>query len=170
MFKLSSLTNPTKAELKAEAHFGVDKKDWKDFEKTLRGSGFQKAILNHPKSDEKLQKYVKNFGAYLRAKDVVTSIPSRSKATKSYKIKKLPSGRMGCGCRDWQYVHSVNGTDCDHIKAVKAMKQKLSSSKAMLGAGFSHLYHHGKAELKKGKVMEDNVKRLRLGLPLEPVK
>lgn len=168
--KLASPENPSKAELKAEAHFNIDTKDWKSFEKSLRGKAFQKAILEHPDADAKLKKYVKNVGSYLKAKEVVAVVPSRSRSAK-YKIKVLPSGRMGCGCKDWQYVHSVNGTDCDHIKAVKMMKSKMSSAMQVArGVARMRRYHRNKNEGVKGNTMEENVKRLRLDMPLLPVK
>jgi hypothetical protein len=170
IFKLSSLGAPSKAELKAESHFGVDEKNWAAFEKSLRGKEFQRAVLKHPDADSKLRKYVRTFGGYLRSKDIVGNIPSRSSG-KTYRIKKLPSGRLGCGCKDWQYVHSVKGTDCDHIRAAKAMKAKVASLyQAARGAGQMHKFHKSQAESKKGKVMQENVLRLRQGMPMLPVK
>lgn len=170
IFKLASLGDPSKAELKAEAHFGVDEKNWKLFEKSLRGKEFQQAILKHPDADSKLRKYVRNYGGYLRSTDTIETVPSRSSG-KIYRIKKLPSGRLGCGCKDWQFVHSVKGTDCDHIRAAKAMTSKVASLyQAARGAGQMHRFHKSKTELKKSKVMEENVLRLRSGMPLVPLK
>ena len=100
-------------------HHSADVKDWKGFEKNLRSSRFGAAILKSPDSDEKLKKYVTNVGAYRRSTDVVGQIPSRTEG-RVYSIKKLPNGRLGCGCKDWQYSHSWRGTDCTHIKAAKA--------------------------------------------------
>jgi hypothetical protein len=170
ILKLSSLASPSKAELKAESHFGVDEKNWRAFEKSLRGKEFQQAVLKHPDADSKLRKYVRNFGGYLRSKDTVGTVPSRSSG-KVYQLKKLPSGRIGCGCKDWQYVHSVKGTDCDHIRVARAMKTKVSSLyQAARGAGQMHKFHKSQTELKKGKLMQENVLRLRQGMPLLPVK
>lgn len=133
---------------KADAHHSSDVKDWGEFEKNLRSIGFQKAVLEHGMTDDKLKKYVKNYGGYLKAKEVVGTEPSRTSA-KNYKIKQLPSGRLACGCGDWQYKHSVKGTDCDHIKAFKAGKKK-QSSVAMGISGYRQL---GKIqdEYKKGQ-------------------
>ena len=168
--KLASDEAPSRAEMKAEAHFNVEDKDWKTFEKSLRGKQFQEAILKHPDADKKLQGYVKNFGAFLRAKDVVAQMPSRS-SSGSYKIKKLPWGRLACGCKDWQYVHSIRGTDCDHIKAVKMMKMKAASPLgAAAGVLMARNIQKGKTESTKGNVMKENVMRLRMGMPLLPVR
>ena len=100
---------------KANAHHGSDVKNWKYFEDSLQNKGFQRAILKHDLSDDKLKDYVKNYGAYLTSKKTVATVPSRTSPTK-YELRLLPSGRVGCGCKDWQYKHSWKGTDCDHIQ------------------------------------------------------
>lgn len=173
--KFGSLANPTKAEIRAEAHFGVDKKNWPSFEKDLRSKAFQKAILSHPDSDKKLKRYVKNVGDYKRSKEVVGVAPSRTHEKKTYTIKQLPTGRWACGCKDWQYVHSVKTTDCDHITALKAIYQQMGKTKkasiyqVARGAGIMHRMQKGKKEKTKGSIMQENVTRLRTGMPLLPV-
>jgi len=104
---------------KADAHHSADEKDWHSFEKNLNAMGFQKAVMGHPDSDAKLKKYVKNFGGYLKSRDVVAVMPSRT-SSKIYKVKELASGRLACGCKDWQYYHSVRNSDCDHINDARA--------------------------------------------------
>ena len=118
--------NPTSAELKVEAHHGSPSKDWKTFEKNLKKVPFQKAVVKHPDSDSKLKRYAKNYGGHLVSKEVVKEVPSRT-TTKKHAIKKLPSGRLSCSCKDWQYVHSHKGTDCDHIKMLDKSKLKAAS-------------------------------------------
>jgi hypothetical protein len=113
---------PAKQRNKAEEHFVQEVKNWGAFEKNLKTKGFQKAIIEHPEADEKLKKYVKNFGGYLNSKDVVGKVSSRT-GFKSYAIKKLPSGRLACGCPDWQYVRSVRGGDCWHVLELKAAQR-----------------------------------------------
>lgn len=108
---------------KADRHLKADVKDWDMFEKSLKTVSFQKAILNHPDSDAKLKSYVQNFGGYIKSKDVVAVMPSRS-STQIYKIKKLQSGRLACGCRDWQYARSWRGTDCAHIDELRKVKAR----------------------------------------------
>lgn len=107
---------------KVDAH--LQKPDWKAFQKALGSKSFQDAVLKNSKSDEKLKLYAKNVGDYALSKEVVGKEPSRT-SKKSYSIRKLPSGRLGCGCNDWRYVHSIKDTDCDHIKALKAKKEEL---------------------------------------------
>jgi hypothetical protein len=96
-------------------------------------------MLKHEMTDEKLKKYVKNFGGQLRSKTIIAFAPSRTEKGKDYKIKVLPSGRLSCECGDWQYHHSVRKTDCDHIKAVrhfyKAGLVKMGSALRIIAQG-----------------------------------
>lgn len=136
---------------KADSHHKAEVKDWKLFEKNLTGATFQKSLLKHPNSDEKLKTYVKNYGGYIRSKDLVGRIPSRT-SDKVYDIKKLPNGKLGCGCKDWQFIHSIKGTDCDHIAELKR-KDKTSSviPDIMRGATIVHKLRGAKEELNKGR-------------------
>lgn len=96
-------------------------KDWQGFEKNLKSKPFQQAMLKHQETDPKLQKYVKNFGGLIKSKEVIAIAPSRTTKEQQYKVKVLPTGRLACECKDWQYHHSVRKTDCDHIKAVRTI-------------------------------------------------
>ena len=111
--------------VKAHIFHDDSAKNWNGFERDLKSKNFQTAMLLHEKTkeDPKLKKYVKNFGGYLTSKDVVGKVPSRTK-NKQYTIKRLPSGRLACGCKDWQYVHSHKGTNCDHIQLFKSMEKQ----------------------------------------------
>lgn len=101
--------------------------DWKSFERNLGKSEFQREIALGS-GDKKLKKYTKNVGAHRQSSEVVEKAPSRSSNTQ-YSIKRLPSGRLSCDCKDWQYKHSWKGTDCDHIRALKKSGlQKLSNA------------------------------------------
>jgi hypothetical protein len=149
--KIASST--MKALLKAELFHDDPAKDWNQFEKDLKSKPFQKAMLLHDgtKADSKLVKYVKSYGGYLTSKDRIAGVPSRTSG-KTYPLKKLPGGRLGCGCKDWQYVHSVKGSDCDHIKAFKAsgLYKKSSAQYAVFkGMGAMHLLEKQKKKLKR---------------------
>lgn len=113
----------TPSMFKAEAFHQDESKDWARFEKDLKSKPFQKAMVGHELTDAKLKKYVKNFGGSLVSKSTIAVAPSRTTKGKEYKVKVLPTGRLTCGCKDWQYYHSVRNSDCDHIKAVRAMYQ-----------------------------------------------
>lgn len=116
---------------KADLFHDAELKNWPQFEKDLKTKGFQKAMISHGLSDEKLKSYVENYGAFLTARKVVGKVKSFSSA-KMHTIKKLPSGRLGCSCRDWQYKHSHQGTDCKHIRSL-AQGTKMASSKFLDG-------------------------------------
>lgn len=108
-----------------EGHHRARKKNWSKFEKSLKSKMFQRAVVEHDLSDEKLKEYSKQYGSYLSTRKSVGSIPSRSSEGKSYKVKELPGGRLACGCKDWQYKHSHQGTDCAHVKEFKANQAKV---------------------------------------------
>lgn len=101
-------------------HLRADKKDkdWKTFDRKVLSAKFRDVAKNHELSDAKLKKYVENWGGYKTSDKVVGVVPSRTR-NRLYRIKELSNGRLGCGCADWKYVHSVNGTNCDHIDAYK---------------------------------------------------
>lgn len=121
------------SEFKAEAHLQSDQKDWKEFERDLRSPNFRRAVTTQT-DDPKLKRYVKSYGGYLASKDVVTTVPSRTSG-KNYTIKRLETGRLACNCKDWQFKHSVKGTDCDHIRAArKSGLLKISSIVRGMGA------------------------------------
>ncbi len=109
----------TKSMQRANAFHKAEVKDWPGFEKDLQNRHFQKAMLKHDITDDKLKKYVKNYGGSLTSKSIIAIAPSRTDKKSEYKIKVLPSGRLSCECKDWQYHHSVRKSDCDHIKAVR---------------------------------------------------
>lgn len=143
---------------KADMHHGASVKDWKEFEKALGSQAFQKAILKHSDSDDKLKRYVKNVGGHKKSKDIVGVAPSRT-SSNTYDVKQLPKGRWSCGCKDWQYVHSVKNTDCDHIKALKAIYQQQGKNKvssiplALIGGAVLHdRLNNSVKEYKKGVV------------------
>jgi len=137
MLKLAFKLNPQgKAEVKAEAHFSAEKPSWDSFVKNLKSTNFRKAILGAEQADPKLKKYVKNFGGYVASKDELARIKSGSSG-KTYIIKDLHSGRWGCNCGDWQYIHSVQGGDCKHIKSVKKSKMVKAAMLNVMARGFT---------------------------------
>jgi hypothetical protein len=137
MLKLAFKLNPQgKAEVKAESHFSAEKPNWDGFVKNLKSTNFRKAILGAEQADPKLKKYVKNFGGYVSSKDELARIKSKDSG-KTYIVKDLHSGRWGCNCGDWQYIHSVKGGDCKHIKSVKKSKLVKAASLTTAAQGFA---------------------------------
>lgn len=141
---------------KADAHLSSETKDWSMFENLLNSKGFQKEVVKHELSDDKLKKYVQNYGAYLTAKKVVGKVPSTT-SSKSYDIKQLPDGRLGCGCKDWQYRHSWAGTNCKHISLMTK-----TSSVASLGKAFRavQLYNRHKDDYEEGKAAKEYMNKV----------
>jgi hypothetical protein len=155
--------NPLLPLFKAEAFHSDERKDWNRFEKDLRGKTFQQAMLLHEKTkeDKKLAKYVKTYGGYLSSKNVVGTVPSRT-SSKQYKVKKLNTGRLACGCRDWQYKHSWKGTDCDHIRALKASGDlRKTASPFLKGLAVARFVGKTNDMAAKGRATEESVKRLK---------
>lgn len=161
---------PTTPKMKVEVHHSDSEKDWKAFEKNLKSKGFQTAARKHKLSDAKLKRYVKNYGGYLTSKEVVGIVPSRTSG-KNYKLKKLPDGRIGCGCKDWQFKHSHKGTDCDHILEFNEGVVKESSLVKSIAQGVSAARTHEKMKEqgKRGALIHENVRRLRTGEDLIPL-
>jgi hypothetical protein len=127
-YAVAPAKKPSHAE-KVERHLISANKDWRQFEKDMKGKRFRQAVLTHPMSDDKLKAYVKAMGEYQTSKKVVGHVPSRSTAN-LYAIKELPGGRLACGCKDWRYKHSHQGTDCAHIQELaQGLKEKLSEVK-----------------------------------------
>jgi hypothetical protein len=155
--KLSfKLTPSGKAEVKAATHLEAETKDWTSFEKNLRSPAFRRAVLQAEAADPKLKKYVKTFGAYQGSKDVIAEITSGTSG-KTYKVKDLHNGRWGCGCKDWQFIHSIKGGDCKHIKSVK--QSKLVKTSSQIGVALTTvnraIKHH-----EKGKAVQKNVREM----------
>jgi hypothetical protein len=146
---------------KVKDHFAADRPNWDAFEKSLRSPRFTAEVVKNPEADPKLQAYTKANNAYLRSKDVVSVIPSGSSG-KSYSIKKLPDGRLACGCRDWQYRCSWEGTECRHIKAAKKGIEKLSFATMMArGAGLAWHMDRARAQAEKGRQIRGVVRAAR---------
>lgn len=157
---------------KADAFHAEEKKDWGKFEKNLGSKRFRKQILRHDQSDEKLKAYTQALGSYKDSKTVLTSLPSRKTPGKKYQIKDLGNGRLGCGCKDWQYRHSVRGTDCEHIQAAREQGFTKGAGAAKLvidGMKLQRDVIGAKKWDARGKAFQENAKRLRTGGPLIPV-
>lgn len=109
-------TPKSRAERQAQRHFESADPNWKTFEKNLKLKSFQQVVAGHPQADAKLKTYVENFGGYLLSKNVAAKVTGDS--GKTYTVKELPGGRLGCNCGNWQYRRSVDGGDCKHIRSI----------------------------------------------------
>jgi len=126
---LLATTPKMKAKEKAERHFSTSDPNWGEFEENLKSKHFQREVSGHPMADDKLKKYVKNYGGYLSSKDVLGEEKSETTPGRKYKIKKV-GRRTACGCGDFQYVHSHRGGDCKHVAKFKkeSLAQKVKAA------------------------------------------
>lgn len=154
---------------KVDTFFSSEKKDWGKFEKNLGSKRFRKAIAADERSDEKLRAYTEAVGAYRDSKESMGALSSRSEPGKKYIIKKLGSGKLGCGCKDWQYRHSVAGTDCAHISAWREEKGMTKGAGMLTGVKLYRDFQQAKQVNERGKVLKENVQRLKTHQPLIPV-
>ena len=96
--------------------FGVkDIRSWADLDRHLNKSEFRQEALKST-NDPKLKRYIRGLSGLLTSKDLRAYVQSSSTPSKDHQVKALPSGRLACTCRDWQYKHSHDNTDCKHIK------------------------------------------------------
>jgi hypothetical protein len=129
--KLAFVTKtPTmRAKIQAEKHFENPDPNWNTFEKNLKKKTFQKVVEKDPRADDKLKRYVENYGGFLTSKQVSSKVVSKDSG-QPYTIKELPGGRLACSCKNWQYRRSVDGGDCKHITALVEGKMKTKTSLA----------------------------------------
>lgn len=110
-----------------------DRDKWSKFYDLIKNPEFVKQ-LGRAGGDEKLVQHAKAMHSLQGAK-VVANIEGSS--GKSYDVKKLPNGKFGCTCRDWQFRGSTNpGYECKHIQAHKAGMTKVAMSFGDLTASF----------------------------------
>lgn len=123
-------TPKSRASSAAKTHFESADPNWHAFEKNLKLKTFQQVVAGHPQADEKLKKYVDNYGGYLLSKKTTARVMGDS--GKTYVVKELPGGRMGCNCGNWQYRRSVDGGDCKHITSIVGNGMKKVSAKKLV--------------------------------------
>jgi hypothetical protein len=150
-------TPTMRAKVQAEKHFESADPNWNRFEKNLKLKTFQKVVAGDPRADDKLKKYVDNFGGYLTSKKITAKIVSPDSG-KPYVIKEIPGGRLACNCGNWQYRKSVDGGDCKHIEAI--VMKKLSFAEKVKAAYVQSLVSvaGGMANLGVNKVRADKAK------------
>jgi len=129
-------TPQMKAKVKAEEHFEAGTKDWKTFEKNLKGKNFQNVVVKDARADDKLKRYTQAMGDYLTSKKVFAKVPSQATG-KQYTVKEMSNGRLGCNCKDWQFKHSHAGGDCKHIDEVAALRKTSGAIGAVLNSALA---------------------------------
>jgi hypothetical protein len=116
-----------------------DKKDpgrWESLPRNASSTGFVKAVGEDPRADTKLKKHVQSLHD-LSKSPTVAKIDSSSKSGRSYEVKQLPGGRLGCTCNDWRFKGTVDPSHkCKHIRAFEAGMSKAATFSAQTSAFF----------------------------------
>jgi hypothetical protein len=110
-------------------HFSKKQKGdkWGTFGENVKSKDFLSELSKHPKADKKLIRHAKSLHA-LHQGSTVGTVPSKSGKGK-YEIRRLPSGKLGCTCKDWHYKGTVKPSHkCKHIKAHEDMATKTAAS------------------------------------------
>ena len=101
---------------------GPDK--WDKLVRNANDPKFVAALSRHPKADPKLVLHAKSMGDLSRGRPVA-KIKSSTSPGKTYEVRELVGGALGCQCNDWRYKGSVtSGYECRHIRAHKQGKMQ----------------------------------------------
>jgi hypothetical protein len=97
---------------------------WRKLVNNSHDPKFVSGLAKHPDADSKLILHAQSMGDLSRGKPV-GKIKSSTTPGRTYEIRKLSEGRLGCQCGDWRYKGSVNpGYECKHIKAHRAGQER----------------------------------------------
>ena len=83
---------------------GPDK--WEKLVRHSRDPSFVKGVTKHPDSDSQLVQHVQSMHELSRGAPV-GKIQSATSPGKTYEIRTLSSGGLGCQCGDWRFKGSV---------------------------------------------------------------
>ncbi len=113
-----------KAKRRVEYHFspkaGSDK--WNKFAKNIRDPNFVERLSKHPDADSTLITHAKALHGLSRS-PTVGKIKSSRLPGRTYEIRDLGGGNLGCTCNDWRFKGSLSpGYECKHIRAHKQGK------------------------------------------------
>lgn len=115
-----------KVQLKVDYHFSpkAGNEKWNKLVKNVRNEKFVDALKKHPDADPKLVQHVESMRDLSRGR-IVAKIYSSRLPGRSYEVKALGDGNLGCTCPDWRFKGSVSpGYECKHIQAHKAGRVK----------------------------------------------
>jgi len=101
-----------------EEHFKKpNQASWDKFQQVVQDPKFSREVKLHPASDEKLQRFIGSMNQ-MHNGNVVATVQGDS--GKSYELKRMRGGRLGCTCNDWRFKRSHQNQrkeqDCKHIK------------------------------------------------------
>lgn len=97
----------------------VGPEKWDYMPRYAREQKFVDAIASSPLADDRLKMHVQSMHDLSHAKPI-GKIGSSTEPGKTYEIRKLSDGSLGCLCGDWRYKGTVTpGYECKHIQAYR---------------------------------------------------
>ena len=128
LIKIAVVPSGKKVERRVDYLFsakaGPDK--WDKFLKHIRSPDYAEVVVDRAAEDPKLVRHAQSMHGLARGR-ALGKVRSARLPGRSYEIRKMKDGRLGCTCPDWRFVGSVEpGHDCKHIKAFRAGKSKVS--------------------------------------------
>ena len=115
-----------KAVLRLDYHFspkaGPDR--WVKFLKNVADPTYLQTLVDHPLADNALIQHATSLHDLSKGQ-TVGKVYSAQLPGRSYEIKKLSDGSLGCTCPDWRYVGTMKPKyKCKHILTYEAGKVK----------------------------------------------
>jgi hypothetical protein len=90
---------------------------WDRFAKYVSDPRFLQQLGKHPEADEKLLRHATGMHELAKSPPINT-VKSEKLPGKSYEIRSLPNGELGCTCPDWRFKGTTSsGYACKHIRA-----------------------------------------------------
>lgn len=131
--ELSKLAWPSrvqnaKVQQKVDSHFSATAGPgrWDQFLKNIRSQAYVDRLGKHPGADSELLQHAQAMHDLSRG-NTVGKVYSARLPGKSYEIKGLPDGSLGCTCGDWRFRGSLSpGYACKHIRAHRAGQKRAS--------------------------------------------
>jgi hypothetical protein len=97
---------------------------WNRLPNQTRSQKFVDALGRNPLADDTLKVHVQSLHDLSHGRPVA-KIRSTSEMGKTYEVRKMADGSLGCQCGDWRYKGSVTpGYECKHISAYRSGKSR----------------------------------------------
>jgi len=127
LVKISVVPSSRKVERRVDYLFSpkAGPEKWNKFLKHVRSPDYAEHVVDRASSDPKLVRHAQAMHGLSRGR-TLGKVQSARLPGRSYEVRKMKDGRLGCTCPDWRFVGSVNPEyDCKHIKAFRAGKSKV---------------------------------------------
>jgi hypothetical protein len=119
-----------RAKKRSQAHFEQEVPDWNRFVQHTKRKSFVREIQGDDRADPKLRLHADRMGRLQRGK-VLATVPGS--AGRSYEIRRLPGGGLGCTCADWRYRKSVRPDSPGECKHIRSFMEKSRSKEGNMG-------------------------------------